>query len=116
MWTEAMSPEFALHGTPASFTPQMSAILITPRSDDGGRMTELNDVLAGIGLPLIASAGEREQDHFRFIAPHPLLRPFTGILPFHRITAELARTRKTDPDTLHGHREPWKSIMTSLKL
>lgn len=116
IWTEAMSPEFALHGTPASFTARMGAVIVAPISDDGGRMSELACVLETIGFPVVASCGEEMSAEFRFTAPHPLLRPFTAILPFHRLTAELARIRKTDPDTLHGHREPWKSIMTSLKL
>jgi fructoselysine-6-P-deglycase FrlB-like protein len=48
--------------------------------------------------------------------PHPLLRPFVAILPFHGLTAELARARGSDPDTLHGHRSPWQAVMTGLPL
>ena len=33
-----------------------------------------------------------------------------------RLTAELARLRGTDPDSLHGRREPWQAAMTALRL
>lgn len=118
LWTEAMSPEFAIHGTPASFQPPMSAIVMLPASDDGGRSELLIDILNRLGLKTVATCGLAEAGaDLAFVAPpHPLLRPFLSILPFHLLTAELARLLKTDPDTLHGHREPWKGIMTGLKL
>ena len=118
LWTEAMSPEFAIHGTPASFHAGMSAIVMLPASDDGGRSTLLIDVLERLGLGIVATCGLAEAGaDLAFAAPpHPLLRPFLAILPFHLLTAELARLLKTDPDTLHGHREPWKAIMANLKL
>ena len=34
LWTEAMSPEFALHGTPASFHPGLAAAIIEPTELD----------------------------------------------------------------------------------
>jgi glutamine---fructose-6-phosphate transaminase (isomerizing) len=116
LWTEAMSPEFALHGTPVSYTSQMSAIIMLPTRDDGGRSLELLGIFKRIGMKAVATCGEGSAD-LPFAAPvHPFLRPFLAILPFHMLTAELARLRGTDPDTLHGHREPWKSILTELKL
>jgi glucosamine--fructose-6-phosphate aminotransferase (isomerizing) len=48
LWTDAMSPEFALHGTPASFHAGMSAIVLLPEGDDGGRSRLLVDVLAAL--------------------------------------------------------------------
>jgi hypothetical protein len=39
-----------------------------------------------------------------------------AILPFHLLTSQLAHRLGTDPDTLHGHRQPWASVMTALKL
>jgi glutamine---fructose-6-phosphate transaminase (isomerizing) len=116
LWTEAMSPEFALHGTPVSYTPGMSAIVMLPARDDGGRSLELVSVLKRIGMKAVATCGEGGTDLPFATPPHPLLRPFLSILPFHMLTAELARLRGTDPDTLHGHREPWKSVITGLNL
>ena len=117
LWTEAMSPEFAIHGT-ASYHADMSTIVILPGIDDGGRSELLIDVLKYLGLKTVATCGIAETGADLPFAspPHPLLRPFVSILPFHRLTAELARLLKTDPDTLHGHREPWKTIMGGLKL
>jgi glucosamine--fructose-6-phosphate aminotransferase (isomerizing) len=118
LWTEAMSPEFAIHGTPASFHAGMSAIVMLPASDDGGRSELLIEILKRLGFKTVATCGMAEANaDLAFAAPpQPLLRPFLSILPFHILTAELARLLKTDPDTLHGYREPWKGIMTSLKL
>ena len=116
LWTEAMSPEFAIHGTPASYHPDMSGIVIVPDLDDGGRSLLLVDVLKRLDLKVVATCGTGAADLTFAPPPHPLLRPFLAILPFHQLTAELARLRGTDPDTLHGHREPWKGVMTGLKL
>jgi len=116
MWTEAMGPEFALHGTPASYRPGMGCVLIEPGEDDYGRTAVLRRVMKELGTKVIANCGEGPDAELRFVSPHPLLRPFTAILPFHHLTAGLARLRGTDPDTLHGHREPWKAVMTGLRL
>ncbi len=118
LWTEAMSPEFAIHGTPASFHAEMSSIVMLPAQNDGGRTLVLIDILKKLQLKTIASCGvEGSGADLNFAhPPHALLRPFLSILPFHMLTVELARHLGTDPDTLHGHREPWKSIMTELKL
>ena len=118
LWTEAMSPEFAIHGTPASYHADMSAIVMLPGIDDGGRSELLIDILKRLGLKRVATCGiaEAGPDVPFASPPHPLLRPFVSILPFHLLTAELARLLKTDPDTLHGHREPWKAIMGGLTL
>ncbi len=116
LWTEAMSPEFAIHGTPASYQPGMSAIVMRPALDDGGRTELLVSVLQRLGLARIAFCGEAAPDLPFATPPHPLLRPLLAILPFHQLTAALARLRGSDPDTMHGHREPWKSVMTGLKL
>lgn len=116
LWTEAMSPEFALHGTPASYDASMSAVVMLPDLDDGGRSALLVTVLKALGMETVATCGTIGADLPFASPPHPLLRPFVSILPFHRLTAELARLRGTDPDTLHGHREPWKTVMTGLRL
>jgi glucosamine--fructose-6-phosphate aminotransferase (isomerizing) len=118
IWTEAMSPEFALHGTPASFRSGMSAIVMLPELDDGGRSLRLVDVLRRLDLATVATCGQSGSGADLAFAPppHPLLRPFLAILPFHLLTSQLAHRLGTDPDTLHGHRQPWASVMTALKL
>lgn len=116
LWTEAMSPEFALHGTPASYHAGMSAIVMLPEIDDHGRSLQLVDVLRALGCGAIMRCGTHDAE-LPFAAPaHQFLRPFLAILPLHRLTAGLAQLRGTDPDTLHGGREPWKTVMTGLRL
>ncbi|MBL0924006.1 MAG: SIS domain-containing protein [Sphingomonadaceae bacterium] len=116
LWTEAMSPEFAIHGTPASYHPGMSAIVMLPEREDGGRSRLLIDVLKRLDLSTVATCGTDGADLIFSQPPHPLLRPFLSILPFHLLTSALAHTLATDPDTLHGHRQPWKSVMAELRL
>jgi glutamine---fructose-6-phosphate transaminase (isomerizing) len=115
-WTEAMSPEFALHGTPASFHREMGAVVIEPGEDDGGRSTLLQQVLRELSLGAVVACAARPDAELPFVTPHPLLSPVTGIVPLQRLTAELARLRDSDPDTMHGGREPWRTVMTGLKL
>jgi glutamine---fructose-6-phosphate transaminase (isomerizing) len=116
LWTEAMSPEFAIHGTPASYYKGMSAIVIMPSRPDGGRSDLLISVLRRLNLKRVVICGESTADLPFGAQPHPLLRPALAILPFHRLTSALAHLRGTDPDTLHGNREPWASVMAGLKL
>ena len=49
LWAEAMSTEFALHGTPAAYRPGMNVITITPGTGDQGRMATLRALLAELG-------------------------------------------------------------------
>jgi glutamine---fructose-6-phosphate transaminase (isomerizing) len=114
-WTEAMSPEFALHGTPASYHPGMAAAIIEPAEIDGGRSKLLGSVLDQLGIRVLL-VSERPDVELAFVSPHPLLRPVTGIVPLQRLTAELARLRGTNPDTMHGNREPWRSVMAGVRL
>jgi glucosamine--fructose-6-phosphate aminotransferase (isomerizing) len=114
-WTEAMSPEFALHGTPASYHRGMAAVLIEPGQPDGGRTELLRTALGQLGMRTLA-VSERPDAELAFVSPHPLLRSVTGIVPLQRLTAELARLRGTDPDTMHGHREPWRTVMAAVRL
>jgi len=114
LWAEAMSTEFSLHGTPAAFRPGMNVLSISPASDDQGRTAELRAVLGKLGSP-VWTCGETD-DHLWFAHADPWMRPFTSIVPLQRLTAELARLRGTDPDTLHGGAEPWRSVMTELEL
>jgi glucosamine--fructose-6-phosphate aminotransferase (isomerizing) len=114
-WTEAMSPEFALHGTPASYHAGMAAMLIEPIQDDAGRTELLRTVLGELGIRSLM-VSENVDSFLSFASPHPFLRPVTGILPLQRVTAELARLRGTNPDTMHGGRQPWESVMTGIRL
>jgi glucosamine--fructose-6-phosphate aminotransferase (isomerizing) len=114
-WTEAMSPEFALHGTPASYRAKMAAAIIEPLQDDGGRTDLLRTVFDQLGMRTVA-VSEDAAAELSFASPHPLLRPITAILPLQRLTAELARVRGTNPDTMHGGRQPWESVMTAIRL
>ncbi|RHW29142.1 hypothetical protein D0Z08_00370 [Nocardioides immobilis] len=116
MWTEGMSPEFALHGTPASYHRGIAGILIDPPHDDGGRMNRLGEVLEDLGMITIRVMRDEDSSGLGFVTPHPLLQPMCSILPLQRLTAELARKRGTDPDTMHGGREPWRTVMTGIRL
>lgn len=114
LWAEAMSTEFSLHGTPASFRKGMNVITMTPGVDDGGRTETLRALLADLGAQ-VWTCGDIDE-HLRFALTDPWLRPFTSIVPFQRLTAELARLRGTNPDNLHGDAEPWRTAMTALEL
>jgi glucosamine--fructose-6-phosphate aminotransferase (isomerizing) len=109
-----MSIGSSLHGTPAAYRPGMDVISITPGTDDQGRMATLRVLLAELGARVWTCGEAGEQ--LRSAPADPWMRPFTSIIPLQRLTAELARLRHTDPDTLHGDVEPWKSAMTSLEL
>jgi glucosamine--fructose-6-phosphate aminotransferase (isomerizing) len=114
IWTEAMSTEFGLHGTPAAFKTGMNVISLTPGTDDQGRTATLRGLLAKLDANVV-TCGDTDEDLW-FAHTDPWLRPFTSIVPLQRLTAELARVRGTNPDTLHGDVEPWRSTMTTLEL
>lgn len=114
LWTEAMSTEFSLHGTPAAFRAGMNVISLTPGTDDQGRTATLRGLLTELGSNVV-TCGDTD-DELWFAHTDPWLRPFTSIVPLQRLTAELARVRGTDPDTLHGNVEPWRSAMSKLEL
>jgi glucosamine--fructose-6-phosphate aminotransferase (isomerizing) len=115
IWAEGMSLEFSLHGTPAVFRPGQVAIVMTPSEDDGGRTESLLSLLATIGVDAI-TCGSDPRDELFFPPTPTLFRPITGIVPFHRLTLDLARYRGTDPDTLHGNRPAWRTAMAGLQL
>jgi glucosamine--fructose-6-phosphate aminotransferase (isomerizing) len=115
LWAEGMSTEFSLHGTPAAYRPGQGAIVVLPGEDDGGRTESLLELLAGIGLEVVTCGSEPEAQ-LRFASTPSPLRPTVAVVAFQRLTAELARLRGTDPDTLHGDRDPWREAMTSVTL
>ena len=114
LWAEGMSTEFSLHGTPAGFRPAMNVVSISPGSDDQGRTAQLRALLDKLNTPVWTCGDNDEQ--LWFARADPWMRPFLSIVPLQRLTAELARLRGTDPDTLHGGAEPWRSVMTELEL
>jgi glutamine---fructose-6-phosphate transaminase (isomerizing) len=71
-------------------------------------------LLAEIGAR-VWTCGEADEQ-LPFARTDPWMRPFTSTITLQRLTAEFARLRHTDPDTLHGGVEPWRSAMTSLEL
>jgi glucosamine--fructose-6-phosphate aminotransferase (isomerizing) len=115
IWAEGMSLEFSLHGTPAVYRPGQAAIVVVPGEDDGGRTDSLRAVLDRLGVETLV-CGTDEADDLPFPVTPILLRPVTGIVPFHRLTVELARLRNSDPDTLHGNRPAWQAALTALEL
>jgi glucosamine--fructose-6-phosphate aminotransferase (isomerizing) len=115
LWAEGMSTEFSLHGTPAVYRADQAAIVMLPGEDDGGRTESLLELLTKIGMEVVTCSSAPEAQ-LRF-APTPIpLRPIVAVMAFHRLTAELARLRGTDPDTLHGNRDPWREAMTAVTL
>ena len=108
MWTEAMSPGLGLHGTPASYRAGMGCVLVEPAVDDGGRTATLSDVMEVLVSQRLRPAASEPTGNCHCFAASTIAA-FTAILPFPRLTAKLARLRGTDPDMLHGHRNPGKN-------
>jgi glucosamine--fructose-6-phosphate aminotransferase (isomerizing) len=115
LWAEGMSTEFSLHGTPAVYRPGQAAIVVLPGEDDGARTDALLELLAKVGLEVV-TCGSKPEAELRFVSTPVPLRPIVCIVAFQRLTAELARLRGTDPDTLHGNRDPWREAMTAVEL
>jgi glucosamine--fructose-6-phosphate aminotransferase (isomerizing) len=115
LWAEGMSTEFSMHGTPAVYRPGQAAIVVIPGEDDGGRTEALLEMLAKIGLEVV-TCGSGPEAQLSFVSTPVPLRPIVGIVAFQRLTAELARLRGADPDTLHGNRDAWREAMTAVKL
>src|SRR5712691_4674942 len=69
-----------------------------PGTGDQGRMATLRALLAELGAR-VWTCGEADEQ-LPFARTDPWMRPFTSIIPLQRLTAELARLRHTDPDTL----------------
>ena len=115
LWAEGISTEFSLHGTPAVYRPGHGAIVVLPGEDDGGRTQSLLQLLATVGVQVATCAATPDAD-LRFAAVPVLMRPAVAVVAFQRLTAELARLRGTDPDTLHGNRDRWREAMTAVTL
>jgi glucosamine--fructose-6-phosphate aminotransferase (isomerizing) len=108
-WAEGIETENALHGPPAAFRSSMSAITITPASDDGGRTASLHQLLQDLGVVEVCCGTDTEDVWFP--GTHPLVRPLVSIVALQRVVAELARLRKSNPDDIHRDVEPWASAM-----
>ena len=115
MWAEGISTEFSLHGTPAVYRPGQAAVVMFPAEDDGGRTESLLGLLGAIGVEVVTCGSDRDAE-LRFAAVPVLLRPAVAIVAFQRLTAELARLRGSDPDTLHGDRAAWRDAMAAITL
>jgi glucosamine--fructose-6-phosphate aminotransferase (isomerizing) len=113
-WSEGLHTEFALHGTPAVYDRNLSAILIR-REGDGGRSDDLRGVLETIGAAVFDCASDPGAD-LRFAATPDLLRPFVAILPLQRMVSELARRNGASPDQIHLEAEPWRSAISAVTL
>lgn len=112
-WVEGMHAEFALHGTPAVFSSDMTAILIEPSTEDGGRTDDLRGLLGKIGATVI-TAGESAD--LAFAPTHPLVRPLVSILPFQRLVSFTATRVGSNPDLTHLEAEPWNSAIRAVSL
>ncbi|TAM58665.1 SIS domain-containing protein [bacterium] len=114
LWAEGMSVELALHGTPAVFEPRHGAIVAVPEADDGGRTQSLLGLLRELRVEAI-TLGAGDYD-LPFAKTAYLLRPFVSIIPLQRLVAELARRRGSNPDTIRGDVEPYKSAIGRVRL
>jgi glucosamine--fructose-6-phosphate aminotransferase (isomerizing) len=113
-WAEGMETENALHGPPAAMRAGMAAVTITSAIDDRGRTEDLRTTFADLGV-IALTCGTGSED-LRFPAVHQLVRPLVSIVPLQRLTAELARLRKTNPDDIHRDVEPWKTAIGKVTL
>ncbi|WP_028647968.1 SIS domain-containing protein [Nocardiopsis sp. CNT312] len=114
-WVEGMHTEFALHGTPAVFRPGMSAFLIAPSGEDGGRYEDLSGFLGKLGARVLRCADDDHAD-LRFARTHPLMRPIVATLPFHLLVSEVAREVGSSPDLTHFEAEAWKAAFSQVTL
>ncbi len=113
-WAEGMETENALHGPPAALRAGMAALTITPAMDDAGRTQDLRTTFSDLDV-ISLTCGTTNED-LRFPSVHRLVRPLVSIVPFQRLTAELARLKHTNPDDIHRDVEPWKTAMGRVTL
>jgi glutamine---fructose-6-phosphate transaminase (isomerizing) len=114
-WAYGMSVEFALHGTPAVFTPKMAALCIRPGHDDGRRTDDLRSLLGKIGA-LVCTVGDEEGDDLWFAPVDVLVRPLVAVVAFQRLVVSLAQLVGSSPETTHVEVEPWRSAILDVKL
>lgn len=114
-WTEGMSVELALHGTPAVFAPPMAAVCIRPGHKDGNRTVDLTRLLTAIGA-VACTAGDGPDDDLWFASADPLVRPLVAVVAFQRLVASLARLVGSSPEAIHTDAEPWRSAMLGVPL
>lgn len=111
-WAEGLHTEFALHGTPAVFSSSTAAFLLRS-ADDGGRTTDLKNLLDRLGATTLTVA---EDGDVRFAATHPLARPLVTVLPFQRLVSAAAVRLGANPDLTHLEAEPWASAIRAVQL
>ncbi len=117
-WVEAMSSEFALHGTPAVFGPSTFAYLLKPVHDDWGRTRQLGGLLTALGARVIVAGepGEGVDLPFAGLAGRYLARPLVAIMPFQRLVSAAAAVLGASPDLTHLEAEPWTSAINAVEL
>jgi glucosamine--fructose-6-phosphate aminotransferase (isomerizing) len=92
----------------------MGAITLTPAGEDGQRTQRLRISLQELGAIAI-TCGDKSEDLW-FPSMHPLMRPLVTIVPLQRLTAEVARIKQTNPDSIHTDVEPWQTVMKNIIL
>lgn len=113
-WAEGFETENALHGPPAAMRAGMGAVIIVPDGEDGGRSQLLYGSLKELGAE-VYSCGTDQED-LRFSAVERLARPLVAIVPLQRLTAEIARIKRSNPDEIHRDVEPWTTVMGNIIL
>jgi len=93
----------------------MAGITIIPGMDDGKRTQDLRAAFADLGVVSL-SCGTTAEEDLRFPSVHQLVRPLVAIVPLQRLTAELARLKRTNPDDIHRDVEPWATAMGRVTL
>lgn len=114
-WAEGLHTEFALHGTPAVFSPSTSAYVILPAGDDGGRSRDLAGFLGRVGAQVV-SCGTESYCDLRFAPVPRLARPLVCVVPFQRLVSAAAQRLGSNPDLTHLEEEPWAGAMRAVSL
>ncbi|SCF24405.1 glucosamine--fructose-6-phosphate aminotransferase (isomerizing) [Micromonospora matsumotoense] len=114
-WAEGMHTEFALHGTPAVFSAEVSAFVLVAEADDGGRSDDLCTLLRTLSAPVLTVSTSPTAD-LGFAETHPLLRPLVSVLPFQRLVSAAAAELGANPDLTHVETEPWGSAIKAVPL
>lgn len=114
-WAEGMHTEFALHGTPAVFSASTTAFLINPATQDGGRTTDLRNLLTRLGATVLV-AGDSQDADLSFTGTHPLVRPLVSVVPFQRLVSAAAVELGANPDLTHMETEPWAGAIEAVSL
>ncbi|MGW0635019.1 SIS domain-containing protein [Nocardia salmonicida] len=111
-WAEGMHTEFALHGTPAVFSPETVAF-VYPTPGDGGRSSDLRALFIHLGASVLTV---EEHGDLTFAPTDPLVRPLVSVLPMQRLVSATALRLGADPDLTHLESEPWTTAIRAVQL